>query len=399
MKRAFPARSLTTLAVMDLGQQGWVVAPRNQVVRHVTRALNSPIAKKLGAVLAGAGVAVTCVGVNSMALDKTMELPPFSVTDERFDLDSFVGRYARTVLLCDPRLLFATDDDVNHAVVTLTRLGASDDIEASAAAEGISRRQLWDLRQLNESAVHPDTGEVLPRPFRMSGYVPYNGVACAAMVLATTTPWMLLFNWMNQSHNAAVNFFNRNATSSISNETLAKSYCGAVGAALTVSFGLSQLILRRFPANSHRLLKCVALPSCLCASATNCYIMRSPELETGWELNDVNGNVVANGDKSRLAARQGIMETIRTRMCLSCSIFVIPSLVLNTAPVLALAPIPLIGLSSMVTIASFGFGLPAAIAVFPQRGTIQVSGLEPEFQNLCDNDGNRIDTVTYNRGL
>jgi len=53
----------------------------------------------------------------------------------------------------------------------------------------------------------------------------------------------------------------------------------------------------------------------------------------------------------------------------------------------------------MVTIASFGFGLPAAIAVFPQRGTIQVSGLEPEFQNLCDNDGNRIDTVTYNRGL
>lgn len=33
---------------------------------------------------------------------------------------------------------------------------------------------MWNAQTLVQSAVHPDTGEIIPKPFRMSGYVPFN---------------------------------------------------------------------------------------------------------------------------------------------------------------------------------------------------------------------------------
>lgn len=54
--------------------------------------------------------------------------------------------------------------------------------------------------------------------------------------------------------------------------------------------------------------------------------------------------------------------------------------------------IGLIGLSLMTA-------LPAAIAVFPQRGSLKTESMEEEFRNLRDKDGNKIDTLFYNKGL
>ena len=83
--------------------------------------------------------------------------------------------------------------------------------------------------------MHPDTGEMIPRPFRMGGYVLYNAPALAGTVLATSTPSMMLMNWFNQSHNAAINYYNMNKSTPTSNEVVVQSYLGAVGAALTVA--------------------------------------------------------------------------------------------------------------------------------------------------------------------
>lgn len=145
----------------------------------------------------------------------------------------------------------------------------------------VDPRVLWEARRVVDAAMHPDTGEILPRPFRMSGYVPYNGPICVAIVASQSTLPLLFWSWVNQSQNALVNYFNRNASSPMTNETLAKSYAIAVGSALAVAFGLATAIQKRFePAKAKQLLRWVAFPSAVVASSLNCYIVRSPEIES-----------------------------------------------------------------------------------------------------------------------
>ena len=66
---------------------------------------------------------------------------------------------------------------------------------------------------------HPDTGDRIPAPFRMSGYVAFNGPVSVAMVASSGTPALLFWNWVNQSQNALVNYYNRNAASSMVSDT------------------------------------------------------------------------------------------------------------------------------------------------------------------------------------
>ena len=88
---------------------------------------------------------------------------------------------------------------------------------------------------------------------------------------------MLFWNWVNQSQNALVNYFNRNAASNMSNETMAMSYAGAVGSALTIAFGLSTvnycdsahiscLLTRIFSVNCQL---------CICSTVQNLHLPQS----------------------------------------------------------------------------------------------------------------------------
>jgi sideroflexin-5 len=43
--------------------------------------------------------------------------------------------------------------------------------------------------------------------------------------------------------------------------------------------------------------------------------------------------------------------------------------------------------------------LPAAIAVFPQRGSLKAEKMEEEFRNIRDKDGKKLNTLFYNKGL
>ena len=73
----------------------------------------------------------------------------------------------------------------------------------------------------------------------------------------------------------------------MSNETLATSYGGAVTAALTMAFGLSSFINRRFePARAKQLLRFVAFPTAVTASSLNCYIGETGQIETDDEAYD-----------------------------------------------------------------------------------------------------------------
>lgn len=299
----------------------------------------------------------------------------------------------------DPSTLLATDDEVKAAVKQINDFQYHGDRNVERVGAG---EDLWAARKLRDSAIHPDTGEIIPRPFRMAGYVPFNGPVCVAMMVSTTTPTLLFWNWINQSQNALVNYFNRNASSPTSNETLVKSYATAVSCALAVAFGVSQLIQRRFdPATAKKFLKFVALPASMIASSANAYIMRSPEIDAGVTVyHEDMRTEVGSSTRSHVAARKAVMETVYSRILLQIPTFFFPPMFMMIPPVAALAArssVASVTLNTFVTLVGFGLGLPAAVAVFPQIGTLDVSELEPPLQAAAQAKG--LTRVYYNKGL
>ncbi len=74
--------------------------------------------------------------------------------------------------------------------------------------------RLRRVKAVVASAVHPDSGEVIPFPMRMCAFVPMNMPIVCGMLLAAPTPFNTAFwQWANQTYNAGMNFGNRNATS------------------------------------------------------------------------------------------------------------------------------------------------------------------------------------------
>ena len=106
------------------------------------------------------------------------------------------------LLACDPRLLLYSEDEVRQAQELLSQADAYRDDRSMD-------RTLWEARRVVDGALHPDTGEIIPPPFRMSGYVPFNGPICVAMVASTSTMPLLFWSWVNQSQNALVNYYVR----------------------------------------------------------------------------------------------------------------------------------------------------------------------------------------------
>jgi hypothetical protein len=202
------------------------------------------MAKWIGAAC-GLGAGLGCVVGVGAYMASTVPAPKFGKGVNRYDTSTFLGRYSSFLSSMDPSTLLSSDDEVREAVRKLKDY--HDSVEAASQVKGVQAElaaqlaaakytdaQLWAAHKLKESAVHPDTGEIIPQAVRMSGYVPYNGPVCVGMMVAKSTTGLLFWSFVNQSQNALVNYFNRNASSAMSNETLAISYASAVSAALLV---------------------------------------------------------------------------------------------------------------------------------------------------------------------
>lgn len=189
----------------------------------------------------------------------------------------------------------------------------------------------------------------------------------------------------------------------MSNETLLKSYAAAVGSALTVAFGLATFIQRRYsPTQAKALLRWVAFPSAVVASSLNCYIVRSPEIDSGIPVQDVDGNLVGEGT-SQIAAKRGVESTTASRALLQAPVYFLPPLVMSMGPMarlIAKQPHMAVPLTTWMLLVSFGVGLPCTVAIFPQISEIEVKDLEPKFQNLRDPQTHMPYTsLYYNKGL
>lgn len=75
------------------------------------------------------------------------------------------------------------------------------------------------------TAIHPDTGDLIPWPMRISSFMPINiSIGMGMILTAPTTFNTLAWHWMAQTYNALVTYGNRNASLDYTIKDIFKSY-------------------------------------------------------------------------------------------------------------------------------------------------------------------------------
>uniref|UniRef100_A0A3B3XD95 Sidoreflexin n=1 Tax=Poecilia mexicana TaxID=48701 RepID=A0A3B3XD95_9TELE len=165
------------------------------------------------------------------------DYPPFQYGKSRFNQDTFRGRFRHFLDVIDPSTLFVSEKRLQECIKLL------DSFRQGTLPPGVTDAVLWEAQKIKQAIIHPDTGEKILMPFRMSGFVPFGtpvviGLLLPNQTMATTIFWQ----WLNQSHNACVNYSNRNATKPAPFSKFFQGYLGAVTSAVSIAVGLNVLI-------------------------------------------------------------------------------------------------------------------------------------------------------------
>ncbi|XP_043324124.1 sideroflexin-5 isoform X3 [Cervus elaphus] len=202
-----------------------------------------------------ADTATTASAAAASAANASTDAPPFQLGKPRFQQTSFFGRFRHFLDIIDPRTLFVTERRLREAVQLL------EDYKRGTLRPGVTNEQLWSAQKIKQAILHPDTNEKIFMPFRMSerqdegrwrtsqglqrhcGYIPFGtpivvGLLLPNQTLASTVFWQ----WLNQSHNACVNYANRNATKPSPASKFIQGYLGAVISAVSIAVGLNVLV-------------------------------------------------------------------------------------------------------------------------------------------------------------
>lgn len=326
----------------------------------------------------------------------------------QYDLQTYWGRVRHSASISDPRTLFVSKSGLENAKNTIMayKQGKIKDFND----------ELWRAKKIVDSTLHPDTGKPIFLPFRMSCYVISNLVVTAGML----TPGLgvtgtILWQITNQSLNVAINSANANKSSQTSVLETAQSYFLAVGASCSVALGLNSLVPRLkklSPATKTVLTRLVPFVAVASAGALNVFLMRRDEIRQGIDIYPVstaldNSKSVEEGmreseveslGKSKKAGIIAVSETALSRVFNSSPIMVIPPLILyrlQNYGWLKNNPKYTLPFNLGLILTTSIFALPLALAVFPQRQTVDASILEKEF--LGENEENR--KVEFNRGI
>nr|XP_040055709.1 sideroflexin-5a isoform X2 [Gasterosteus aculeatus aculeatus] len=241
-----------------------------------------------------------------------------------FDQNTFFGRLRHFLDVIDPSTLFVTEKRLQESLELL------DCFKQGTLPPGATDAQLWQAQKIKQAIIHPDTGEKIPMPFRMSGFIPFGtpvvvGLLLPHQTLASTIFWQCL----NQSHNACVNYCNRNASKPAPVSKFLEGYLGAVTSAVSIAVGLNVLVRRaRRLGPTTRLLvqRFIPFPAVAAANVCNVVLMRHSELSEGISVLDDSGNVVGT---SKVAARHALLETALTRAVLPVPILILPPIIMS----------------------------------------------------------------------
>jgi sideroflexin-5 len=340
----------------------------------------------------------------SKQLDNAQQMPPFSLERTRYDLDSFLGRTLHFYSVNDPRTLLYSGDDLKAAGALLERYRASSPAQR-ATDPSLSDETLWSARRIRESAIHPDTGEPIPAALRFSAFVPVNMI----IVTATLSPLVInsfaatgCVHLVNQTYNAAINYANRNASNPVPTQRLLEGYAGAVATSLTIGLTATAMTRRAAvmgPGVAGLIRSTLPFLASAGAGFANVALMRRNELTEGVTVYDADGNPRG---KSAAAGQTGIAKCAAARVLWNIPIMMVPPLIMTrlerTGPLQRNPRLKMAIEIGVITSCLLGAVSPA-LAIFPQRDSIEADKLEPQFRGLRDAQGRPVTRLWYNKGL
>jgi len=317
-------------------------------------------------------------------------LPPkINLDVPRYDQSSYWGRARHFFITTNPLNLLATSADLDEAKAKV-------DSYKRGELPDVSEDEIWAAKHLVDSAFHPDTGEKMFIPGRMSAQVPFNmTITGCMMTFYKTTPAVVFWQWVNQSFNAVVNYTNRSGDSPIPLSTLGTSYCAATTAALTAALGLNS-VTKNLPPLVGRLVPFCAVAA---ANTVNIPLMRRMELQQGIMLETEDGVKVG---ESVTAAKTGISMVTMSRIGMAAPGMVLIPMIMNKFESQGLfkrypkanAPLQVFLVGLILT-----FATPLCCAIFEQKASINVSDVEPHIQEKLKSLQNPPTVLYYNKGL
>jgi len=317
-------------------------------------------------------------------------LPPkINLDVPRYDQSSYWGRARHFFITTNPLNLLATSADLDEAKAKV-------DSYKRGELPDVSEDEIWAAKHLVDSAFHPDTGEKMFIPGRMSAQVPFNmTITGCMMTFYKTTPAVVFWQWVNQSFNAVVNYTNRSGDSPIPLSTLGTSYCAATTAALTAALGLNS-VTKNLPPLVGRLVPFCAVAA---ANTVNIPLMRRMELQQGIMLETEDGVKVG---ESVTAAKTGISMVTMSRIGMAAPGMVLIPMIMNKFESQGLfkrypkanAPLQVFLVGLILT-----FATPLCCAIFEQKASINASDVEPHIQEKLKSLPNPPTVLYYNKGL
>ncbi|KAF4682034.1 Sideroflexin-5 [Perkinsus olseni] len=330
---------------------------------------------------------------------------------------AYVSRYRHFLSLTDPRTM------APGTFFGMTLAEARNIVDGKSTVITAKDRAL--ARRIVQASVHPDTGETILLPLRMAGFVSFGSLPVIGMLTLAgfrnnPTVGTALWQFINQSHNALFNYANRNASGEVgcthpniikeAKQRFIMGYVGAVSTSMGLGLLLNKCLGRLVTPNAGAFFRTlIPFPAVMGGNIASVLLMRWHELSAGVAVTRPTGNN-QESIQSREAAKRAVKDTIITRIILPIPVLLLPPLLHRGVLVrfLPTAGLPgtranIIGMS-LLSILCFAFALPAAVAMFPQEGTMKVDELEEEAREKAlslwgDSGVTPSSTVVYNKGI
>lgn len=332
------------------------------------------------------------------------DLQQFNIHKPQYDQGTYWGRVKTLMSTQNPFNFFLPHSRIVAAKLLVDEEKAQTN---STTINFYSKEKINEIRKAESivaSSIHPDTGEIIPRPMRICSYASMSVPVQFGLLLSKPTVFNIVFwQWTNQTYSAGVNYANRNASSSLDMKGLLMAYGTAVSVSVGIGLGMRQLltpISKNMKGPSKLFINFfISLTAVGSAGFLNLLIMRSKEMKEGINLVDHEG--VDHG-KSVIIGKKAVMSTAATRLLMPIPPLLLPVVTFYIMEKKNLVPKNKYvkgALDAAIFFAYLSLGPPLACSVFEQTARTRVESIEPQFHNLKDSKGELIKELFYNKGL
>lgn len=239
---------------------------------------------------------------------------------------------------------------------------------------------------------------------RACSYIPVNVPVLIGMLCTPPTIFNIaLWQWINSTYNAGLNYGNRNTSAPCSTKDTLIAYFGASATAIGVSLALRQLTTKMIGNRTGAIVPVARAMTMYLGAATanfvNVYLMRQAELKTGIMVNDELGEEMGI---SNLAAKNAVFQTALSRFFLAAPPFLIPAVGAASLHLMGMMPnafAPKLIVDVMLIAVGLRLACPMGSSLFQQITSLPADQLEQEFMMKENSKGDKIRTFYFNKGL